>query len=578
MKKLVFFLAFTSTILMYSQADYLSVNAGADLTGNCGDAQNLTATYIDLKDTSTYAVASLAYMPPTDFTSGAVPGGLEGDKWTDVIDLGFSFCYYGNTYTQFVIGENGQISFNTTYSAMANHFDFSDGGVPIALPQATDDDLAFNTVFGPGLDLDSAGAGATITYELIGAAPYRAMVVKFNAVAEFNCNTLKTTSMIVLNETTNNIDVYIKDKPICMAWNDGYALVGINNIDGTASLTPPGRNTSNWVVEDGNATRPSEAWRFTPDGASVTTFEWTDASGTSLGTNVAITVSPTMDTVYTTTVSYTDCLGNVITLSDDVNVTMNAQGPIVDLGGDTTFCNMNSMDLDATPTNAADFNTLTYLWNTGETTPQITVTTSGTYSVTVTADGTCTGYDEVVLEAGTTANITFPDAPFQLCHAISPAQNESITITAVTEGQDPTQFTYQWFDENASLISTTSSVSVSEPGTYTIIATGGSCPSTQTVDVTYYSNEYCTYQEGISPNGDQLNDNFDLTWVNQTGKTIKNLKIFNRYGSPVFEKSDYTNEFEGKSDKDYDLPSGTYFYVIQLSDDTVKEGWLYINR
>ena len=65
------------------------------------------------------------------------------------------------------------------------------------------------------------------------------------------------TIQIVIYETTNDIDVYIKDKPVCETWNDGNAALGIENIDGTEGIAAPGRNTSDSPWEAYN-----EAWRF----------------------------------------------------------------------------------------------------------------------------------------------------------------------------------------------------------------------------------------------------------------------------------------------------------------------------
>jgi len=573
MRKLLFFLALISSVMSQAQAGYLDVNAGADVTGNCGQAQNLSATYKDVKETTAYVVQSTPYVPPADFTTGTtVPGLTVDDKWSDVINIGFTFCYYGNTYTQLVVGSNAEISFNTAYSGATNDWDLSNGGVPYTLPQPNDDYLAFNTIFGAGHDINPATCG-NIKYELIGTAPQRALVIKYDAMCQFSCTSLKSTSMIVLYETSNNIDVFIKEKPVCSSWNDGYALIGINNADGTQSVTPPGRNTSVWNVSAAN----SEAWRFIPNGTSVTTFAWTDPNGTVLGTNANVTVTPFMTTIYTAAATYTNCNGDVITMSDDVEVYL-PDAPLVNLGVDETLCDVPSKTLDATPSNAASFTTITYLWSTGETTPTITVTSSGTYSVTVSVDGGCMATDEIVLGFGITPVITFPDAPYQLCHAVLPATNDPVTVTAATVGQDASQFTYAWTAAgNSTILSNTAVLDVTDPGTYTVVVAGGSCSATETVTVDYYSNEFCVYPQGISPNNDQLNDRFDLEWLkDMTG--IKNIKIFNRYGKVVYDKNDYANEFEGKSDNDYDLPTGTYFYVISLSDDTVKEGYLYINR
>ena len=85
---------------------------------------------------------------------------------------------------------------------------------------------------------------------------------------------------------------------------------------------------------------------------------------------------------------------------------------------------------------------------------------------------------------------------------------------------------------------------------------------------------YCEIQRGISPNGDGLNDFFDLE---QLG--VKNLSIYNRYGTKVYSKSSYTNQWVGQSDNSDELPDGTYFYVIEFnSGEASKTGWIYINR
>ena len=85
--------------------------------------------------------------------------------------------------------------------------------------------------------------------------------------------------------------------------------------------------------------------------------------------------------------------------------------------------------------------------------------------------------------------------------------------------------------------------------------------------------ESCTIQKGISPNGDDKNDNFDLASYN-----VSKLEIFNRYGRKVYTKSNYVDEWYGQSDNGNDLPTGTYYYVIEFRDLPTKTGWIYINR
>ncbi|WP_300570337.1 gliding motility-associated C-terminal domain-containing protein [Flavobacterium sp.] len=80
--------------------------------------------------------------------------------------------------------------------------------------------------------------------------------------------------------------------------------------------------------------------------------------------------------------------------------------------------------------------------------------------------------------------------------------------------------------------------------------------------------------KGISPNGDGFNDTFDLSDFCK----IKNCKIFNRYGVAVFEKDEYTNQWNGLDNNDHELPDATYYYVLRFEKGDVRTGWVYINR
>lgn len=83
----------------------------------------------------------------------------------------------------------------------------------------------------------------------------------------------------------------------------------------------------------------------------------------------------------------------------------------------------------------------------------------------------------------------------------------------------------------------------------------------------------CDIPKGISPNGDGLNDNFDLV-----GLHVLRLTIFNRDGREVYSKANYKYEWSGQSQNGNLLPSATYFYVIDMKDGTQKTGWVYLIR
>ncbi|WP_282148059.1 HYR domain-containing protein [Algibacter lectus] len=84
----------------------------------------------------------------------------------------------------------------------------------------------------------------------------------------------------------------------------------------------------------------------------------------------------------------------------------------------------------------------------------------------------------------------------------------------------------------------------------------------------------------ITPNGDGINDTFDISGIDLCG-FVASVKIFNRWGAIVYESSNYTlgSMSTSGSEGDWDgysptsaignngkLPNGTYYYIIHLQD------------
>ena len=88
--------------------------------------------------------------------------------------------------------------------------------------------------------------------------------------------------------------------------------------------------------------------------------------------------------------------------------------------------------------------------------------------------------------------------------------------------------------------------------------------------------------EGFSPNGDGTNDLFVIRGIANYPKNT--FVIFNRWGNKVFEASPYQNTWDGRSMFGLrvggnELPTGTYFYVLDLKDgSSVFKGTIYLNR
>lgn len=83
----------------------------------------------------------------------------------------------------------------------------------------------------------------------------------------------------------------------------------------------------------------------------------------------------------------------------------------------------------------------------------------------------------------------------------------------------------------------------------------------------------CSVPRGISPNGDGLNDRFELT-----DYFLLDLKIYNRDGREVYSHGmGYTNEWEGQSNNGSLLPDGTYYYRIVTPVEELT-GWVQLVR
>ena len=299
MKKVLFLLFLLRSVVGEAQSIPCPfVDAGPDQTADCSAAQgcsNLTATFLEIRETSTYTVETMPHLPPIPYNQG---GGTAvsintDDVWSNAITLPFTFCYYGQTYTQLLIGSNGNLNFNLGSAG---------GYCPWAFTASCPSPNLVNmgNIFGVYHDIDPSVCG-NIRYYVNGTFPCRQFIVSFDEICHFSCTSIKSRHMIVLNETTNYIDVYVQSKPLCLGWNGGRAIIGIQNTNGSVGITAPSRNSApTWTV-----TTP-EAWRFKPSGTPLYAFEWFQGT-TSLGSTPAITVCPSIQTTYTAQFTYTKC-------------------------------------------------------------------------------------------------------------------------------------------------------------------------------------------------------------------------------------------------------------------------------
>ena len=255
-----------------------SLFIGKDTSLSCNSCITLHATKFQIKAPTTYQVDSIPFTPYP--YAGSVLFTGTDDVWSDTISLPFPFCFFGNTYRKMVVGSNELITFNTAQANAYNAWNFYSPQTP-SYPDllsgtctvgSTCGDAA-NSIMCPYQDIDPS-LGGTVLWQIYGIAPCRRLVVSWDSVPMFNtsnCPGQFGTSQCVLYEGTGVIEIYIKEKDSCSAWNQGEAAEGIEDATGSTAYMVNGRNLPTvWAAyNDGR--------RFTPTGSAYPVrIDWYD--------------------------------------------------------------------------------------------------------------------------------------------------------------------------------------------------------------------------------------------------------------------------------------------------------------
>jgi hypothetical protein len=139
------------------------------------------------------------------------------------VPVGFSFSFYGNSYSKLNVYSNGFVTFGP---AVKDRDGFYLGGA-IYSSKAPNNLIAF-----AWMDLSPQVPQDGIRYETRGTAPNRKFILQFTDVPEYH-STGRVTSQLVLSEGSNDITIYTKSMTIS---NSGHQWTqGIENADGTAA-------------------------------------------------------------------------------------------------------------------------------------------------------------------------------------------------------------------------------------------------------------------------------------------------------------------------------------------------------
>ena len=232
---------------------------------------NLTAIIPNIHAQSTSynvnSISSAGCFSP--YVNPGIPGAATSlnvdDVYSSVINLPFTFPFYGSPFTKICASTNGYITFDSSRATLFSHWNIINGGVPQDLPSTFYDKAL---IMGPYHDLDpfyTTSPSEKIKFNVTGVAPHRRWILSFYKVPLFlagTCDTLiQNTHQIVLYEATGIVEVFIFDVRNCPGWNQGRAMIGMQNMARNAAIMAPGRKASDnpW-----GAIGMDESWRFIP--------------------------------------------------------------------------------------------------------------------------------------------------------------------------------------------------------------------------------------------------------------------------------------------------------------------------
>lgn len=248
----------------------------------CIDLQEYIPNVRDSRAASDYDVNPLStnsacgFLPPTNVgTPGPTTNITTDDLYSAVIPLGFTFYFYGKPYTSLIVSGNGFVSFDVSKSGAFSHYGILNSGGTLSASAGTPQNLPSTLydkaiIMGPYHDLDIAQRAANsptcqIKTEVIGARPHRKFIISYYKLPLFltTCNNLiENTHQIVLYEGVNIVEVYVNSIQKCMGWNNGRAMIGIQDSSRTKAKMATGRKASDvW-----GGLNMNESWRFVPKG------------------------------------------------------------------------------------------------------------------------------------------------------------------------------------------------------------------------------------------------------------------------------------------------------------------------
>ncbi|RYZ53767.1 MAG: T9SS type B sorting domain-containing protein, partial [Sphingobacteriales bacterium] len=291
-------------------------------------------------------------------------------------------------------------------------------------------------------------------------------------------------------------------------------VTGANGCKDSATVTIGVNNRPVVTITPNSSICVGDSLQLNATGGGV--YQWSPTAGLSNSTISSPKASPSTTTIYQALVT------NASGCKDSARTTITvAARPQVNLGPDTLLCGAAPLTLNATTAGATS-----YTWSTGGTTPTISVSTPGSYSVAVQVPGCLSpSRDTIAVTTGALPTVTL-GADRKIC----------ATESAQLSFQSTNATSFVW-----STGSTSSSITVNTAGEYWV-RVQNQCGNAS--DTLVLQTENCAddiyFPSAFTPNQDGRNEGFKA--LHAPGVTVYDYKltIYNRWGNRVF----FTNYLE----------------------------------
>ncbi len=259
-------------------------------------------------------------------------------------------------------------------------------------------------------------------------------------------------------------------------------------------------------------------------------------------------------------------VGDCSRTSDKLHAVVNLK-PVITVNAPPPICKGSATIISADAPDAKSYSWLpvTGLSDPAAKSPAAKPAETTTYTVTVTSNEGCTSTKQVTVTV-----MPVPEASISSQKKIF--EGQSVVLDAETQYAD----TYLWTPAEG-LDDPTKMNPVASPTddiTYTLKASSGIGCGSVSVSVFVRVYKKIVIPTTFSPNGDGLNDYWDIEALSTYPESTMN--VFSRSGQKVYTSIGYDKPWNGAY-KGYVLPSGTYYYVIDLKNGApLLSGWVFI--